>query len=103
LLIVCELLSGSRRFNDIRRGIPRISRTMLSERLQARSAVGVVVRTGSTHGPEYALTEAGIELTPLVITLGTWGQRWLPRRPEQEDLDFPMGILLAASLWPMLK
>jgi hypothetical protein len=60
---------------------------MLSERLQALSVIGVVARTGSSHGPEYALTEAGIELAPLVIALGTWGQRWLPRRPEQEDLD----------------
>jgi DNA-binding HxlR family transcriptional regulator len=88
LLIVRELLSGSRRFNDIRRGIPRISRTMLSERLQALSAAGVIVRTETTQGPEYTLTEAGIELAPLVIALGTWGQRWLPRHPDQEDLDF---------------
>ena len=35
LLIVREILFGSHRFNDIRRGIPRVSRTILSERLQA--------------------------------------------------------------------
>src|SRR5215468_5893514 len=42
LLIVREILSGSRRFNDIRRGIPRVSRTVLSERLQALVFVGAI-------------------------------------------------------------
>jgi DNA-binding HxlR family transcriptional regulator len=87
LLVVRELLCGSRRFNDIRRGIPRISRTMLSERLQELVHVGAVTRIEGEHGPEYALTEAGRELMGIVGALGTWGQRWLPRQAEQEDLD----------------
>ena len=87
LLVVRELLCGSRRFNDIRRGIPRISRTMLSERLQALALAGVVVRSDGPHGPEYALTEAGTELMGLVAALGSWGQRWLPRQAAAEDLD----------------
>lgn len=87
LLVVREILCGSRRFNDIRRGIPRISRTMLSERLQALALVGVVARVDGANGPEYSLTEAGQELASLVSAMGTWGQKWLPRRPEDEDLD----------------
>jgi DNA-binding HxlR family transcriptional regulator len=87
LLIVREILCGSRRFNDIRRGIPRVSRTVLSERLQALVFVGAVARTDGPHGPEYELTEAGRELAMLVSTLGTWGQRWLTREPTNEDLD----------------
>ncbi|HEX6980724.1 MAG TPA: helix-turn-helix domain-containing protein [Alphaproteobacteria bacterium] len=87
LLVVRELLCGSRRFNDIRRGIPRISRTMLSERLQALAVFGAIERIDGEHGPEYVLTEAGRELATLVGALGTWGQRWLPRRAEDEDLD----------------
>jgi len=87
LLIVRELLCGSRRFGDIRRGIPRISRTMLSERLQDLVHVGAVTRVEGAHGPEYELTEAGRELMGLVSALGTWGQRWLPRRADREDLD----------------
>jgi DNA-binding HxlR family transcriptional regulator len=87
LLVVRELLCGSRRFNDIRRGIPRISRTMLSERLQELVHAGAVSRVEGEHGPEYALTEAGRELMGIVGALGTWGQRWLPRRAEDEDLD----------------
>ena len=87
LLIVREILCGSRRFNDIRRGIPRVSRTVLSERLQALVFVGAVARTDGPHGPEYELTDAGQELASLVSALGTWGQRWLAREPAKEDLD----------------
>jgi DNA-binding HxlR family transcriptional regulator len=87
LLVVRELLCGSRRFNDIRRGIPRISRTVLSERLQSLALIGAVARSEGAHGPEYALTEAGEELAGLVSALGGWGQRWLRRRATEEDLD----------------
>jgi len=87
LLVVRELLCGSRRFNDIRRGIPRISRTVLSERLQALTLAGAVMRIEGEHGPEYVLTDAGKELASLIMALATWGQRWLPRRPEAEDID----------------
>src|SRR6185436_17117466 len=87
LLVVRELLCGSTRFNDIRRGIPRISRTMLSERLQELVHVGAVERSDGAHGPEYALTEAGRELMTLVGALAAWGQKWLPRQAAAEDLD----------------
>src|SRR5262249_22978614 len=86
-LVLRGLLCGSTRFNDIRRGIPRISRTMLSERLQALTFVGAVARIDGEHGPQYALTEAGKELATLVGALGTWGQRWLPRSTKNEDND----------------
>lgn len=87
LLVVRELLMGNRRFNDIRRGIPRISRTMLSERLQALTLAGVVRRHDGAQGPEYELTEAGREVGQLVGQFAQWGQRWLPRRATDEDLD----------------
>lgn len=83
LLIVRELLCGSRRFGDIQRGVPRISRTMLSARLRALVDGGVVAR----DGVEYRLTDAGAELAPLVEQLGTWGQRWLPRHLDADHLD----------------
>ncbi|CAN7558739.1 helix-turn-helix transcriptional regulator [Bosea sp. LjRoot90] len=87
LLIVREILCGASRFNDIRRGIPRISKTMLSERLQALVAAGALRRGEGAAGPDYALTEAGLELAELVKAMGVWGQRWLPRHAAQEDLD----------------
>ncbi len=87
VLVVRELLSGARRFSEIRRGIPRISRTMLSERLQALADLGVILREDGANGPEYAVTDAGAELTDHIRALGVWGQRWLPRQAETEDFD----------------
>jgi len=88
LLVVRELLGGSTRFNDVRRGVPRISRTMLSARLRELQDVGVVARqAGDAGGPTYALTEAGRELAGVLGELGTWGQRWLPRTLPRAELD----------------
>jgi DNA-binding HxlR family transcriptional regulator len=87
LLVVRELLSGARRFSEIRAGIPRISRTMLSERLVTLADLGVIVRTDGASGPEYEVTLAGAELADQIRSLGVWGQRWLPRQAESEDFD----------------
>jgi DNA-binding HxlR family transcriptional regulator len=87
LLVVRELLSGTTQFNDIRRGIPRISRTMLSERLRELVDAGVVARAVSEGGPAYALTESGLELASTVREVGVWGQRWLPRTLPRDELD----------------
>ncbi len=88
LLVVRELLCGSRRFSEIQRGIPRISRTMLSARLRELTDGGVVVRDRSLDGPAYSLTRAGEELAAVVFALGTWGQRWLPRDLPRDEIDF---------------
>jgi DNA-binding HxlR family transcriptional regulator len=93
LLIVRELLSGSSRFNDIRRGIPRISRTMLSARLRNLVDSGVITRSAG----RYELTAEGRELGGTVRELGTWGQRWLPRTLPREQLD------AEALLWDMRR
>jgi DNA-binding HxlR family transcriptional regulator len=87
LLIVREVLCGSHRFGDIRRGIPRVSRTMLSARLRELVDVGVLERVADKSGPSYELTEAGRELEAVVRDLGVWGQRWLPRTLPREELD----------------
>jgi len=87
LLVVREVLCGSRRFGEIDRGIPRISRTMLSARLRALLDAGVLERREGDAGPEYGLTKAGMELAAVVRELGTWGQRWLPRELPGSHLD----------------
>ena len=87
LLVVRELLNGSTRFNDVRRGIPRVSRTMLSARLRELCDAGVITRSEGDDGPAYALTQSGQELVPVVRELGTWGQRWLSRKLPREELN----------------
>lgn len=88
LLVVRELLMGSRRFGEVRRGIPLISRTMLSARLRQLVDAGVVERqNGAASAPEYRLTPAGLELAGVVRELGTWGQRWLSRELPASALD----------------
>ena len=87
LLVVRELLCGSRRFGEIQRGIPRISRTMLSARMRELAEAGAIERLDGAGGPEYRLTPAGLELAGVVRELGTWGQRWLPRELRSTELD----------------
>jgi len=87
LLVVRELLCGSRRFGEIRRGIPRISRTMLSARLRELGDAGAIEPVDGAAGPEYRLTAAGLELGAVVRELGTWGQRWLSRELLPVELD----------------
>src|SRR5262245_29955960 len=86
LLIVRELLAGAHRFNDIRRGVPRLSGTLLRQRLGTLERAGVVERRMCGRGPEYCLTEAGISLKSVVTSIGEWGQRWA-RDIRPEDLD----------------
>jgi DNA-binding HxlR family transcriptional regulator len=86
-LIIRELLVGSTRFNDLRRGMPAISTSVLSRRLAELTAAGVVERTETESGTEYVLTSAGEELRPVVEQLGVWGKRWLPAEYREQDLD----------------
>ncbi len=88
LLILRELNAGATRFNEIRRGVPRISATLLKQRLLQLESAGIVSRRpfGPDGHEEYILTEAGSELKPILSAVGTWGQRWA-RDIEKEDLD----------------
>jgi DNA-binding HxlR family transcriptional regulator len=88
LLVIRELAAGSTRFSDIRRGVPRISATLLKARLESLEHAGVVERTPAGLGQPagYALTAAGLELKPVLAAIGEWGQRWA-RDIGPEDLD----------------
>lgn len=98
LLVVRELLCGSVRFNDIHRGVPRMSRTLLSRRLTELEEAGLVERRADGDGrPEYHLTAAGEALMPVVMALGEWGKRWLRRQVRPDDLD--AGLLM----WDMRR
>lgn len=83
LLIVRDLLVGTSRFNDLSRGLPGLSRSLLSKRLRALQVAGIVERSGD----EYVLTPAGLELEPIVFGLGEWGARWTFGEPREDELD----------------
>ena len=88
-LILRELLLGSHRFNEIERGLPGISRSLLSSRLRELEDAGVVERLPGAHrtGAEYHLSEAGRELKPVIESLGKWGVRWAFGDPKPEEMD----------------
>jgi DNA-binding HxlR family transcriptional regulator len=87
MLVLRELLAGSRRFNDLRRGLPRMSPALLSKRLHQLTAAGLV----GADGGHYALTPAGRELGPILEAIGVWGVRWIG---ELGDPDLDPKLLL---------
>jgi DNA-binding HxlR family transcriptional regulator len=84
LLVVRELLSGSEHFNELRRGLTRMSPSLLSRRLQQLVRAGVVDRLVEGNEVRYVLTPAGQELRPVVEALGTWGIRWIGELGDEE-------------------
>lgn len=86
-LVMRELLCGSTRFNDIRRGLPRMSATLLAQRLRKLEEVGVVQRVRGENGWEYRVTPAGEELRPIILQIGHWGARWIGSRLRRDQLD----------------
>lgn len=88
-LVVRELLLGSSRFNDIRRGVPLMSPSLLVKRLRSLEEAGVVERVPGAEGraTAYRLTGAGEALRPVLELLGAWGARWTGGSLKGEDLD----------------
>ncbi len=91
LLVLRELFAGSTHFNELRRGVPRMSPSLLSKRLKALARAGVLERSHDGDATAYRLTPAGRELRPLIEGLGAWGIRWIP---ELGDTDCDPHLLL---------
>jgi len=89
VLIIRELLADISHFNELQRGLPRMSRTLLSERLQRLERTGVLQRRAGTRGKptEYRLTPAGRELQRVIDLFGEWGARWAFGEPRPSELD----------------
>lgn len=90
VVLLREMMAGSTRFNDLRRGVPRMSPALLSQRLKELEEAGVVTRVLSRDEPglrEYHLTRSGRELKPIVEAFGVWGQRWIQSELSLENLD----------------
>jgi DNA-binding HxlR family transcriptional regulator len=84
LLILREMVTGSRRFNELSRGLPGLSRALLSRRLRELEAAGLVVKAADGG---YDLTDAGRDIEPLVFSLADWGARHMFGDPRPEELD----------------
>jgi DNA-binding HxlR family transcriptional regulator len=90
VVLLRELVAGSTRFNDLRRGVPRMSPALLSKRLRDLEQAGVVRRVASKSEPgilEYHLTRSGRELKTVVESIGVWGQHWVESDLSLGNLD----------------
>lgn len=90
IVLLRELCAGSTRFNDLRRGVPRMSPALLSKRLKELEVQGVITRRLVQKRPEihdYTLTKAGNELKPVIMAIGIWGQRWVEAAPSLKNTD----------------
>jgi DNA-binding HxlR family transcriptional regulator len=100
VVLLREFVAGSTRFNDLRRGVPRMSPALLSQRLKDLEHAGVLERTEIASEPgvyEYRFTAAGRELKPLIEAFGIWGQRWISKELSLENLD------AALLMWDMRR
>jgi DNA-binding HxlR family transcriptional regulator len=90
MVLVRELVAGSTRFNDLRRGVPRMSPALLSKRLKDLELAGVIKRVEIESEPglhEYKLTRAGHDLKAVVESVGIWGQHWVDTSASLANLD----------------
>src|SRR3569623_1506113 len=89
MVLMRELVAGSTRFNDLRRGVPKMSPTLLSKRLKELEEAGVITSGAKTRGgpAEYKLTESGADLRDTVMARGLWGQRWSESSLSRKNLD----------------
>ncbi|MBC7301478.1 MAG: transcriptional regulator [Nocardia sp.] len=83
LLILRDLFLGTTRFNDLARGLPGLSRSLLAKRLRQFERAGLIEKIGAEH----LLTEAGTQLEPVLFGLGEWGARWVFGAPREAELD----------------
>jgi DNA-binding HxlR family transcriptional regulator len=91
-LIIRNLHLGCRSFNEIHEGVPRMSRTLLVQRLRFLERAQVIERRpiAGRRGSHYYLTPSGQELYEVSRALGDWGARWLELAPEDYDPEIVM-------------
>jgi DNA-binding HxlR family transcriptional regulator len=99
IVLLREMVAGSTRFNDLRRGVPRMSPALLSQRLKELEQAGVIERKRGSGSNlyEYHLTRSGLELRPLIEAFGVWGQRWVESELSLENLD------VSLLMWDMRR
>jgi DNA-binding HxlR family transcriptional regulator len=98
LLVVRDLLSGRKRFTDLMDRLGGITPKTLSQRLRELEAAGIVVANRESGRREvwYSVTPAGLELAPVIDSLGDWGLRHAWRGPLAGEPLHPEHLLRAA-------
>ena len=79
--ILRGLFAGHRQFSQLRASVPGISDAMLTQRLRTLETEGLVTREVTASSPvrvEYALTEKGRALEPVLEAVVAWSHRWVP-------------------------
>jgi len=102
MVLLRELVAGSTRFNDLRRGVPRMSSALLSKRLRDLEKAGIVRRVASPSEPgifEYSLTRAGQDLKAVVESIGVWGQHWVETEAQLSLQNLDPALLM----WDMRR
>jgi DNA-binding HxlR family transcriptional regulator len=99
-LLVRELICGSTRFNDLQRGVPRMSSALLSRRLKELEYAGIVERrpVAEGRGSEYHLTQSGRDLFPIIEHMGMWAQRWV-----RDDLTIDENLDPDLLMWDIRR
>ncbi|MCW8869279.1 MAG: helix-turn-helix transcriptional regulator [Proteobacteria bacterium] len=94
LLILCEMWSGSSRFNEIKKGVPGMSPTLFSKRLKEMILKGIISRERIPHSKQfnYKITPTGQELAPIVYALGQWAHKHVNAEISLQTLD--AGLLM---------
>ncbi len=90
LLILRDMLTGTAHFNDLRRGLPGLSKALLAKRLQQLQAAGIIekqIRESGRQTTEYHLTPAGADLHGVIEALLWWGATWAFGDPASDKLD----------------
>ena len=86
-LVIREIGIGTESFNDIRKGVPLMSPSLLSTRLKSLERAGVIDRDSIQGHIRYRLSKAGEELMPIILQMGAWGHRWVRSDLSNDDLD----------------
>ncbi|WP_421788489.1 winged helix-turn-helix transcriptional regulator [Hyphobacterium sp.] len=100
MVLLRELVAGSTRFNELRRGLPKMSPALLSKRLKSLESAGILTRRAVPREKgvfEYQLTESGRELRPIVEAVGFWGQKWIEFDLALQNLD------VSLLMWDMRR
>jgi DNA-binding HxlR family transcriptional regulator len=86
-VILYHLQDGTIRFNELRRRLNHITQRMLTRQLRELEESGLILRTVYPQVPpkvEYALSDDGRSLAPVIAALHGWGSDWLARQPQAQ-------------------